>query len=629
VPTYDILDLDGENALRWKALVHRCIGYDVYHLPQYHRLSDCLGQGKPALFWYEEDDTLICFPLLIRDIDRDLPHNQSARALRDATSVYGYPGPLSNKSFVSPSVASRFHESLLTVLKERAIVNVFSRLNPIMSVSHLLDGIGAYTNEGSTISIDLAQPLETQYAQFRRSHRDAIEHLRSLSAICSVSSDLPDVATFEHMYLDAMERVKASSWYNYPSTWFRGFIQSGDSISRVFLANAGGSVLAGALVSLCNSVCQIHLACVAKEHAPLSPLKFVFDEVRLWACHKGASVVHMGGGIGARSDSLFFFKSGFSPRRHQYRTWQWVLDRGLYNQLVEDRMRQNEQRHKMSDPHFFPQYRAPAHDYEPLEEDQLGVIMPSVDNSQIQLDLSGISKSTNAFEPITNSREIRVHNGHPPGCGTIRRVVILGGGGHARVIADAIGRANRKRCLLELVGFLDDNPLLFGSTISGKRVLGSLRDVTKVPHDAIVLGIGENHRRGQVFAEMVSLGQNVIPVIHPSAIIAHDVRIGRGTVVCAGVIVNSGARIGENVILNTACTIGHDCRVDSHAHVAGGVHLGGGVAIGEGAFVGLGSAVVPNRAIGSWATVGAGAVVTREVASNITVVGIPARKLSK
>jgi acetyltransferase-like isoleucine patch superfamily enzyme len=92
-----------------------------------------------------------------------------------------------------------------------------------------------------------------------------------------------------------------------------------------------------------------------------------------------------------------------------------------------------------------------------------------------------------------------------------------------------------------------------------------------------------------------------------------------------GVVVNTGSVIGENVILNTSCSVDHHNRVAAHSHLGPGVHTCGNVSIGEAALLGVSVSVLPGRSVGSWATVGAGGVVTRDVPEHATVAGVPAR----
>jgi sugar O-acyltransferase (sialic acid O-acetyltransferase NeuD family) len=207
------------------------------------------------------------------------------------------------------------------------------------------------------------------------------------------------------------------------------------------------------------------------------------------------------------------------------------------------------------------------------------------------------------------------------------RVLILGAGGHARVVADAVLSLLPKRESLELMGFLDDDPELVQKRILGKPVLGSLADLRNIPHDAVVIGIGDNETRRRFFVKLSDQGEEFATVIHPRATLARDTIVGRGTVVFAGAIVNTGSLIGNNVIVNTGCTVDHNCKVGSHSHVCPGAHLGGTVVVGEGTFVGIGSTIINNITIGEWSIIGGGAAVIKDVLPNNTVVGVPAREL--
>jgi sugar O-acyltransferase (sialic acid O-acetyltransferase NeuD family) len=203
------------------------------------------------------------------------------------------------------------------------------------------------------------------------------------------------------------------------------------------------------------------------------------------------------------------------------------------------------------------------------------------------------------------------------------RIAVAGGGGHGKVVADALLASGQG----ELIGFLDDDRSIWGSQILGYPVIGPISAWLEGKPDAVAIAVGENGSRKQVFEQLLVSGARLISVIHPSAVLGTDVNLGSGVVIMAKVVVNSGSLIGDSVILNTACSVDHDNEIASHVHLAPGVHTAGGVRIGEGAFLGIGTNVLPNVSIGAWATVGAGAVVTACVPDRATVVGVPARKI--
>ena len=145
----------------------------------------------------------------------------------------------------------------------------------------------------------------------------------------------------------------------------------------------------------------------------------------------------------------------------------------------------------------------------------------------------------------------------------------------------------------------------------------------------MVMGIGENRFRKQVFDEARKIGFDFPITRHPSAQIGSRVELGPGTLIVAGAIVNVDSQIGSNVILNTGSTIDHDCMIGDHAHISPGVHLSGGVTVGELAHVGIGAVVLPGLSIGKGSVIGGGAVVTKDVPEGVVVAGNPAKVINE
>jgi sugar O-acyltransferase (sialic acid O-acetyltransferase NeuD family) len=199
-----------------------------------------------------------------------------------------------------------------------------------------------------------------------------------------------------------------------------------------------------------------------------------------------------------------------------------------------------------------------------------------------------------------------------------RRIAVIGAGGHAAVVASTLLAAG-----YEVAGFFDDAPDSWGTRILDLPVLGPVRQVPDSGCTHGIIAIGDNRVRKSL-AQKVPL--EWITAVHPFAWVHSEATLGPGTIVCAGSVVQPGARIGSHVILNTRSSVDHHARVGDYAHLAV-AHMAGGASIGEGVFMALGSIVLPKIHVGAWATVGAGAIVTKEVAAETTVVGIPARPL--
>ncbi len=206
-------------------------------------------------------------------------------------------------------------------------------------------------------------------------------------------------------------------------------------------------------------------------------------------------------------------------------------------------------------------------------------------------------------------------------------VIIVGAGGHGQVVADILQQAYENGGKYKPIGFVDDALDKSDCYILGLPILGAVKQINQFQHDAIVIAIGNNKIRAKLWQRFTKENKLFVNAIHPSTIIAPDVKIGLGTVICAGVIINTGTKIGNNAILNTGCTIDHHNQINDHVHIAPGCHLGGAILVEQGGFVGIGSAILPNIHIAQWSIVGGGSLVNRDVAKLTTVVGVPAKPL--
>lgn len=200
------------------------------------------------------------------------------------------------------------------------------------------------------------------------------------------------------------------------------------------------------------------------------------------------------------------------------------------------------------------------------------------------------------------------------------RIAVLGSGGHASVVVATLRAEGRVPAAC-----FDDSPERWGTLVEGVPVVGPLEEADRSDCTHAVCAIGENVARRRV-VERLDLRWTT--TVHPFAWIAPGAVIGEGTVVFAGAIVQPGAVIGRHVIVNTKTSIDHHVHVGDFAHLAV-AHLAGAASIGDGAFLALNSTVLPGVTVGEWSTVGAGAVVTRNVAAGVTVVGVPARSLGR
>lgn len=197
----------------------------------------------------------------------------------------------------------------------------------------------------------------------------------------------------------------------------------------------------------------------------------------------------------------------------------------------------------------------------------------------------------------------------------MKRLVIIGASGHGKVVADIAVRCGYKNIV-----FLDDNPDI--GSCGRYSVVGDSGKVEEIDGDVIV-AIGNPDIRRSIQEKIKE--DRLTVLIHPNAVVAEDVVIGKGTVVMAGAVINPGSMIGRGCIVNTCASVDHDCELGDYVHVAVGAHVAGSVEIGEGTWIGAGATVTNNLKIFAGCMIGAGALVIKDINKPGTYVGVPVR----
>lgn len=200
---------------------------------------------------------------------------------------------------------------------------------------------------------------------------------------------------------------------------------------------------------------------------------------------------------------------------------------------------------------------------------------------------------------------------------TSNRLVLVGGGGHAKVVIDAA----QKTGAFEICGITDVS-LKAGTKILDITVLGGDDKLAElfqsgVKNAFISIGsIGDSGPREKIYEKLKKIGFQLPVITHPDAVVAKDVIFGEGTFLAAGAIVNPGVHVGKNVILNTSSSIDHDCEIGDFVHIAPGAVLSGGVKVGNYTHIGTGASVIQSIKIGSRCLIGAGTTVRYDVSDN-------------
>ena len=314
-----LLDVD---APQWATFL-RETPHDFYHLPAYVATCATYEHGAGRALYVEDGSARLLLPLIIRDIpDSDR---------RDAMSPYGYPGPLvigtRDPVFLSTAMGAG-----LAALAKDGIVSVFVRLHPLLNGDPPI-GVGEVVLHGETVSVDLGLPPAMRHAQLRHNHRRDISRARRNGLTAREDVDWTRFDDFKRIYRDTMELRAAHSYYYFPDEYFDGLRDALQGRLHLLLVEQDDAVAATALFAETDGIVQYHLGGTERTLATFEPAKLLVNFAADWATQRGNRILHLGGGVGGASDSLFHYKAGFSRLRHPYRTMRAVLDDDEYARL--------------------------------------------------------------------------------------------------------------------------------------------------------------------------------------------------------------------------------------------------------------------------------------------------------
>lgn len=189
---------------------------------------------------------------------------------------------------------------------------------------------------------------------------------------------------------------------------------------------------------------------------------------------------------------------------------------------------------------------------------------------------------------------------------------LYGASGHGKVIAEIAEENN-----ISITAFIDLD--------KSKIDLLGYKVINEIPKSDIetVISIGNNAIRKKIVFSNTNFSYKTL--LHQKSFISKRSQIKEGTVVMAGVSINSEVKIGKHCIINTNASIDHDCIIHDFVHISPNVALAGNVTVGEGSHIGIGASVIQGITIGKWCTIGAATVIINDVPDGATVVGNPGK----
>lgn len=211
----------------------------------------------------------------------------------------------------------------------------------------------------------------------------------------------------------------------------------------------------------------------------------------------------------------------------------------------------------------------------------------------------------------------------------MKKIVLIGGGGHCKVVIDIIKNIRE----YDIVGItekkIDADKVLDVPIIGDDSVLKNIYK-SGVEYAFISLGAIDNVKlREKLYKKVKNIGFKVPKLIHKSAVVSPYAKIGEGTCVMAGAVINAGVKVGNNSIINTGSIIEHDCIIGDNVQISPGAILAGNIKVKNNSLIGMGSNIIQGVTIGENVTIGAGAVVINDIPDNLVAVGMPAKIIRK
>ena len=196
----------------------------------------------------------------------------------------------------------------------------------------------------------------------------------------------------------------------------------------------------------------------------------------------------------------------------------------------------------------------------------------------------------------------------------MQKIIIVGAGGFGREVAWVIDRINQRQEYYQVRGFCDDDPSKENDLSDTSLFLGAVDQVINGDLKCgFICAIGNNKLRRSLTDKFISVGFTPCSIIDPSAVIAHDAKVGGGSFVGINSVISVRSQVGTGCIVNHNVSVGHDVTVPDYAQLCPGVSVSGECRIGEGALLGSNSCTIPCKAMGDWSVLGVGGVLISDL----------------
>lgn len=302
--------------------------HDVYHLPQYVQLEAERMHGRAAAVSITAPGFRFFLPLVLAPLDNAVTPGAPAW---DATSPYGYPAPIFSADS-SDTLLGEAIDHMLAELSAANVASLFVRSNPLLPLPAApMAGRGLLLTHGQTVWINLAQSREQRWSEIRPRFRSYLNRLERLGLHASEDPALHHLDRFMALYRQTMDKVGAADWYYFSRDYLAALLERlHEHCSLCVVTAPGGEVVSAGIFTVTGDIAQYHLSGTQADGDYRDALKLLIEFGAIWAGRRGATRLHLGGGVGGEGDKLFQFKAGFSRQRSEFSSWRVICNRALF-----------------------------------------------------------------------------------------------------------------------------------------------------------------------------------------------------------------------------------------------------------------------------------------------------------
>lgn len=352
---YKIINLDNQS--EWRDIIESFKDTDIYSSLGYVQTFYENGDGKPELFYFENDYGRVANVFLLRDLyaDKRLAVNINENNYFDITTAYGYGGPIFEATDLE-KLRENYLKVFGKVCRELNIISEFIRFHPIIKNHIFLDTAYDVKSTRKTIFMDLSNGEEMVWRDFESNNRRNILKAQRSGIDIIHGKDKYLIEEFKRLYIKTMKRDNANQYYFFNDNFFFSTVEKLKDNSVIFAAVYEKKIIASSIILFSKDLIHYHLGGSDEDYLNLRPNNLLLYEVARWGCIEGKKIFHLGGGVNGDGDNLFRFKRSFSKTN----SLNFYLGKNIHNENVYEKLvkfRIDNDRSFDINTNYFPKYR--------------------------------------------------------------------------------------------------------------------------------------------------------------------------------------------------------------------------------------------------------------------------------